>query len=255
HPGGATCTVTVPATSCTITGLTNGTDYTFTATATNALGTSTTSPASAAITPSTVGVNIAFTNTPTQIVPGQQVLFNLDATSTPRSLQRALDTRATAGVSGTAVIKANGVTICTATITNGHGSCAGRVNGTGTITFTATFNGTIAGVSGTATATVTTKATTATVAIGTGKLVVGRCTVTLTLTGRDAKAGATITIWMQKGTKKIKLGTTRTKANKTWRFVANLNTLKTTIWAADTKSKGAKLTIKATTKNTTVRGC
>jgi uncharacterized repeat protein (TIGR02543 family) len=51
-PGGATCTVVAPGTSCTISPLTNGTAYTFTSTATNSAGSSTTgSNASAAITP------------------------------------------------------------------------------------------------------------------------------------------------------------------------------------------------------------
>ncbi|MBS4096720.1 MAG: fibronectin type III domain-containing protein [Sulfuricella sp.] len=51
-PGGATCSAVPPATSCTVTGLPNGTAYTFTATATNSRGTGPDSAASGAVTPS-----------------------------------------------------------------------------------------------------------------------------------------------------------------------------------------------------------
>jgi hypothetical protein len=50
-PEGKTCTATTGALSCTVTGLTNGTPYTFTVTATNGIGTSEPSDASDPVTP------------------------------------------------------------------------------------------------------------------------------------------------------------------------------------------------------------
>lgn len=51
NPGGLTCSVTPPATSCAITGLTNGTNYTFTSVANNAGGPSVASDSSLSVRP------------------------------------------------------------------------------------------------------------------------------------------------------------------------------------------------------------
>jgi len=106
------------------------------------------------------------------------------------------------GLNGSAVVKAHGIIICTAKITNGKGSCGGVVNGTGTITFTADFTGTMAGIAGTAT-----------VANNAGN----------------------------------------------WKFATRIYYPQATVWATDTRSTGAKLTLRVAVKKyqaiPTIPGC
>jgi hypothetical protein len=120
-PGGATC-ATTGALTCTVTGLTNGSSYTFTVTATNVAGNSSASAPSASVTPLTVP------GAPTTVAGttgnGQVVLTWVAPTSTGGSV-----------ITGYTVTAAPGGSTCT---TTGALTCTvtGLTNGTA-YTFTA----------------------------------------------------------------------------------------------------------------------
>lgn len=67
NPGGHTCMIISPATSCTVSGLTNGTEYTFTAVAVNTGGTSAPSTASSAVTPQGTAASSTTTVQPSSV--------------------------------------------------------------------------------------------------------------------------------------------------------------------------------------------
>ena len=117
-PGGKTCTTS--GTSCTVTGLTNGTSYTFTVTATNAVGTG---PASAASAPAIPA------NVPT--APGA-----------PTSVKASSNLNASSAVSWTAPSSTGGSAITGYTVTAAPGGAQCTTAGTTTCTVGGLTNGT-----------------------------------------------------------------------------------------------------------------
>ncbi len=82
-PGGASCTATAPAVTCTITGLTAGTSYTATVTATNPQGTSPSSLASNAVTPTAVPTpSVSISASPASLITGNSSTLSWSSSNT-----------------------------------------------------------------------------------------------------------------------------------------------------------------------------
>lgn len=169
--------------------------------ATNTIGTTAafsdaTGPIAASVVPM---VTVTAAPATTQVVINQPVRVNVTVSEATKSAGGASvgnrSVRTTA--SGSATVYINGITSCTAVITNGRGSCRAVPRTQGGLSFTASFTGTVNGISVTATSSggSASRATSATVAIQLARASRGRC-INYTLAGRSLRARANVSVMM-----------------------------------------------------------
>ena len=144
--GGQTCVATAPTLTCTVTGLTGGTSYTFTVTATNGAGTSAASNVTNAVTPTAPIATPAPTGTP---APTPTCTASVSTQSTWMSGSNGYaQMMVNVTNSGTVAINSWKVTVTwPKTMTIPYGFSNGTVTGSGTTSFVVTnvsYNGAIA---------------------------------------------------------------------------------------------------------------
>ncbi|MCX6515848.1 MAG: hypothetical protein NTZ62_04335, partial [Actinobacteria bacterium] len=115
-PGSFTCTVTGSSGDCTVTGLTNGTSYTFKATATNGGGTSASSAASNAVTPTAPAT--------TTVAPALSIVIQAPVTSVAQGQASVATVAPTSTTTTVVVLGADGKPAPTTTTTTSTSTIA-----------------------------------------------------------------------------------------------------------------------------------
>ncbi|MEI8082224.1 MAG: fibronectin type III domain-containing protein, partial [Actinomycetes bacterium] len=223
---------------------------------------------SASVTGTSIAVSdsakVAFFGIPEQVVVGQSVTAKVEvsgggktALASASATGTAPAARSTSAIVGTAEVMVNGVSVCTATIVDGRGSCVVKILVTGRLRFSATFSGTINGVVVTSASPAFARATSATVAITKSIMVVKRCTLVVKMRGLDVAAGRKIAIWQRTGVRWVRVALTRSTGSNVWavRFATNLPQL--AFKAGDGRSTTAvvRLSINSSRPGFLTKGC